>query len=142
MKIKLEYPYNTIWEKGYIVSSQGRNTVILYNSHSNRSSVSLARYKMAVYLKRFLLKEEHVDHKDGNKINDNINNLQILSLVDNNRKTHSVNRAELTCPVCAIKFTPKRNQFWKKERCCSRKCGTIKAAKTKAIKKETNHGRM
>ena len=131
MKIELEYPYSTIYSKGYLVNSQGRNTVLLYNTHEDRSSVSLARYKMAVHLRRFLKDCEHVDHIDGNKSNDSIHNLQILSCTENNRKTHCVGKYILICPICGVSFIPKKNKLWKKDICCSPTCGRIKAVQTK-----------
>lgn len=128
MKIELKFPYSTIYSCGYIVESQGRRTVILYNSHKNRSSVSLARYKMAVLLKRFLKDDEQVDHIDGNKYNDRINNLQILSPIENLRKSQATKRIPLICPICKKEFIPKKNNFKIKDRCCSRKCGYIKGS--------------
>jgi hypothetical protein len=84
MKIELETPYKNDWRLGYIVTNpEQRRTVILFNSSKERSSVSYARYKMAVYLGRYLTKDEHVDHINNDKTQDNYENLQILSQKDN-----------------------------------------------------------
>ena len=126
MKIELKFPYSNIYSCGYIVESQGRRTVILYNSHKDRSSVSLARYKMAVLLKRFLKDNEQVDHIDGNKYNDRMSNVQIMSPIENLRKSQVTKKIPLICPICKKEFVPKKNNFKIKDRCCSRKCGYIK----------------
>lgn len=82
--IKLEAPYSDDWKKGYLLTNrENRKTVILYNSKEDRSSTQYARYLMAVKLGRYLTKDETVDHIDEDKTNDDINNLQIISLHDN-----------------------------------------------------------
>ena len=103
-KIDLEYPYKDDWMKGYLVTNgKGRRTVILYNSNEHRSSTAYARYKMAVSCGRYLLDTEHVDHIDHNKSNDELYNLQILSISDNNLK-ESKRRGkvvvEMICSYC------------------------------------------
>jgi len=128
-KIELEYPYNEKWKSGYLnINSDGRRTLSLYNSHTDRSSTQYARYLMSVHLGRFLEPTEQVDHKDEDKTNDNIGNLQILTIVENNIKTHKQPDINLTCPVCMKGFSRTRTQVaWKiktgKKICCSRKCG-------------------
>ena len=88
IKIELQEPYKSIWKCGYIVTNkENRKNVILYNSNNDRSTVSYARYLMSVYLGRFLDKDEEVDHIDNDKTNDSFNNLQILSKIENIRKS-------------------------------------------------------
>ena len=130
-KIQLEFPYSDDWLHGYInINSDGRRTLTLYNSDDNRSSTQYARYLMAVYLKRYLRPEEHIDHIDNDKTNDNLNNLQILSLHENNIKTHKKPDICLVCPVCKKPFTRSCTQLRGKKHlintgilCCSRSCG-------------------
>ena len=87
MNIEILPPYDTDYNKAYLVTSQGRNSVCLYNSETKkRHTVSYARYLMSTHLGRFLDKDEHVDHIDNDKSNDVITNLQILSQLENNRK--------------------------------------------------------
>ena len=87
MKIDLEKPYSEKWRLGYIVvNSENRKNVILFNNSKDRSTVSYARYLMAVHLGRFLDANEQVDHIDEDKTNDSIENLQILSCAENLRK--------------------------------------------------------
>ena len=132
MKIKLEYPYSEIWDTGYVViNPEGRKTLILYNSQSDRSSTQYARYIMAVHLGRFLNKDEHIDHIDGDITNNNLENLQILTPAENNRKSNKKPDVKLICPVCNIVFYRTRSQISGKLHkvssnsiCCSRSCGS------------------
>ena len=56
-------------------------------------------------LGRTLLPEETVDHIDGDFTNDSLSNLQILSLEDNIRKSHSpAEQLTLTCKCCGKEF--------------------------------------
>lgn len=130
MKIELEEPYKSIWRLGYLVTNpEGRKTVILYNSHSSRSSTSYARYVMSVNLGRVLEKYEHVDHIDNDKTNDGVANLQLLSLAENNLKRVKYSGKEaiyfdLVCPICGTVFKiAKRNIKFRPNATCSRSCG-------------------
>lgn len=135
MKIDLKFPYDQDWKYGYLViNPEGRRTLILYNSHSNRSSTSYSRYLVAVNIGRYLLPEEHVDHIDENKTNDSIENLQILTLSQNNIKSNKKPDIELICPVCGIKFTRSLTQLRGRKHkikdnliACSRRCGGKKS---------------
>lgn len=130
MKINLEYPYNEIWDKGYIVTNpENRRTLILYNSKNDRTSTQYARYLLAVKLGRFLKEDETVDHLDGDKTNDSIDNLQVLSLADNNRKSFKKPDIIMKCPICGKIFTRTRTQLRGRLKkalankvCCSRTC--------------------
>lgn len=130
-QIELEFPYNQVWRKGYIVTNkENRKTVILFNNKSDRSSTQYARYLLSVKLKRFLTDEETVDHIDDDKTNDHIDNLQILSREENVRKHFKQPDIQLICPVCKTTFNRSLTQIrGKKERAkenmiaCSRQCG-------------------
>jgi hypothetical protein len=126
MKIPLEYPYSTKWKSGYIVTNtENRKTVILFNSKHDRSSVSYARYLMAVHMGRFLDASEHVDHIDDDKTHDVVSNLQILYQAENNKKASTgLTMVELVCGCCGIIFTREKRQMHgvRKTISCSRKC--------------------
>lgn len=130
-KINLAYPYNKRWASGYVVTSRdNRKTLILVNNESDRTSTQYARYLLAVKLGRFLTNEETVDHIDEDKTNDDINNLQILSMADNIRKSHKQPDMELICPICNTKFYRALTQLRSKKNrarlnmiACSRVCG-------------------
>jgi hypothetical protein len=111
MKIELETPYKEIWKKGYlVVNPENRRNVILYNSHSHRSTVSYARYLMSVKLGKFIPEGFEVDHIDDDKTNDSIDNLQILTTEENRQKRDALQRklcptsVELKCYNCGKLF--------------------------------------
>lgn len=90
MVIPVEFPFNQRWKKAYLImGSEHRQMVCLFNSPTDRTTIAYARYLMSVKLGRILNDDETVDHIDNNKLNDDINNLQILSREDNIAKYHS-----------------------------------------------------
>lgn len=111
-KIELEYPYSNNWNSGYLVTNgEGRKTVILYNSNTDRSSTAYARYLVSVSIGRFLTNNEQVDHIDHDKTNDQLENLQILTLEENRRKEaarHGRIVVEMQCPVCDTSFVRRK----------------------------------
>lgn len=72
-----------------------------------------------------------VDHINENRTDDRIENLQLLSSLENKMKYASFHKkviVECTCPVCGKKFPyEKRNLSAHPNPCCSRKCGGIKS---------------
>lgn len=135
MKIELQSPFLE-YKSGYLVQNkEPRNLIVLIRKDNTKTSISFARYLMSCHLNRFLEKYEHVDHIDGNKLNDTIENLQILSQLENNRKYLIQNNKiekiiELICPICKSVFHRKSHnvQFKINEGkipTCSKKCGGI-----------------
>jgi hypothetical protein len=60
---------------------------------------------MEQHLGRELLPEEHVDHINNDATDNRIENLQILSQGDNNRKSAKPASYKLfSCPVCGVDF--------------------------------------
>lgn len=97
MKIELQKPYSDDWDNGYlVVNPESRKTVILTKNKSRiKSSVSYARYLVAVKMGRYLTKDEEVDHIDEDKTNDSVVNLQILSKRANLQKNGMARRKPL-----------------------------------------------
>lgn len=134
-KINLEFPYSEDYIAGYLnINKEPRRVVLLVRKDRSKTSCSYARYLMSCHLKRYLLKEEQVDHIDNNKLNDTVENFQIISVKENNEKRNinlGIKLADditLVCPICDSEFTrPSRNIKHKlesgKSPCCSRKCG-------------------
>lgn len=111
MKIELQEPFKSLWLKGYIVTNKElRNHVCLFNSSTDRTTISLARYKMCCKLGYILEDYYEVDHIDNDKTNDNIENLQVLTKEQNRAKeTERYNRYEKVfhdqiCPACNKEF--------------------------------------
>lgn len=139
MKIHLQSPFSKDWKVGYLVlNTENRQMVCLYNSQSDRTTISYARYLMSIKLDRYLSIDEHVDHIDEDKTNDNIDNLQILSPKENHNKSLKTGETFIgfICPVCKIDFKLSKRQSHKINPCCSRKCGGIKSHWTKIAKEK------
>lgn len=71
----------------------GRRHYTWYDSKTGkRGSVDAARFDKERSLGRKLRKDEHVDHKDGNRKNDSASNTRVMSAKDNiakgNRERH------------------------------------------------------
>lgn len=124
--INLEMPFSNDWKKGYLVTnSEQRKTVILYNSNSDRSSISYARYLMTVHIGRYLNKNEQVDHIDNDKTHDTLENLQILTPRENIIKSSSKTLHDFICGWCDTAFQLESRQMHKSRKlppCCSRSC--------------------
>lgn len=121
-------------EKGYCVvyigiNKEPRRVATLRKPNKEMHSMSYAKYLYTSHYKCDVAKGDQVDHINGDKMDDRIENLQVVSARYNSRKNHSVRTmVELTCPVCKEKFLyPKRNVKSHPNACCSRKCGGIKS---------------
>lgn len=90
------------------------------------------RYLLEQHLGRSLREDEYVHHKNGDRTDNRITNLQIMSNSEHSSK-HAKKRAEhqhiiLSCPVCKKKFTRRGSDYrWgikigQKKFYCSRKC--------------------
>lgn len=136
MKIELEEPFANVYKAGYVnINTEPRRVVLLVYPDNTQTSVSYARYLMSVHLNRFLEPTEHVDHKDDDKLNDVISNLQILTPKENNIKKVKhlgieTKDIKIICPVCGARVFKKRKNVQHKivqgiKPTCSRKCGGI-----------------
>ena len=73
--------------------------------------------------------KREVDHINGDKLDDRIENLQVISGTYNRQKDHKHKEMVMCiCPVCGKEFLfEKRNLPFTPNPCCSRKCGGIKS---------------
>lgn len=111
-------------------------------SVDHRTTTALARYRLSVKLGRKLLKTEQVDHIDEDRCNDSVDNLQVLTPVENRQKFQALRGIEkstvqLRCAVCGTLFKRPYNGKggigWKIKQgyslACSRECGYVKLRK-------------
>lgn len=110
MKIELLPPYSFDWKYGYLIhhKKENRKYVVLYNSHTSRSTTQYSRYLLSTNIGRYLKETEFVDHIDSDKTNDTIENLQILSMTENNQKDANKRGryvVDIKCPNCGVIFT-------------------------------------
>ena len=131
-----EYPYNDY--RLYVIyhKKENRRYAVLVpidkSKNLKRTTISYARYLMSVKEKRILNNNEEVDHIDNNKMNDDINNLQILTKIENIIKENKKNgrkMVELKCPNCGKIFNRRRKNTHltiskRTYTACSRKCST------------------
>jgi len=137
MKIELNEPFCFDYKAGYLnTNKEPRRVLSLVSNNNSKTSISYARYLMSIKEKRYLNKQEHVDHINGDKMDDRIENLQILSQYENNIKSIKENnltakKTEFKCPICGTLFTrPSHNYNYRPafKPTCSRRCGGIKAS--------------
>ena len=118
---------------GPYTRKDGRKHIVKYKN-GKRTTQSYPRYLMEQHLGRPLLDTEEVDHTDEDYTNDDINNLQLLTKIENVRKNiiHTDKKPEIfegICPICSTPFTKemrhvKDNQIkrGKAGPFCSRSC--------------------
>lgn len=84
----------------YLHKKLQRRIVVIIFSDGRRTTKSYARYLMEKQLGRELSNNEEVDHIDGNKLNDGISNLQILTKSENIRKGRVLEMISFYCLRC------------------------------------------
>lgn len=134
-RVVAEYPYNSYYLYIVFHKKEGRRYANLIpidkTSNLKRKTISYARYLMSVKEKRILNKNEHVDHIDNDKTHDDINNLQILSLRENNikeAKRRGKKTVILKCPHCGVIFEKRKGDTHLQKgglyTGCCKKCST------------------
>lgn len=120
--------------KGYIsaylsVNKEPRRVCTLRMPDGSMTSMSYAKYLYTIYYCCDVPNGDHVDHINGDKLDDRIENLQVISGRYNRQKDHKHKEMVIcVCPVCGVEFLfEKRNLPFKHNPCCSRRCGGIKS---------------
>ena len=80
------------------------------------------RLIMEAYLGRKLLKEELVHHRDGNRHNNEISNLEVMSVTQHVRHHLAKHPVFFTCKFCGKLFEPRRGHRGRNPRFCNKKC--------------------
>ena len=120
------------------INRMGDYNFALIPGHPNANANNYVLYHILVmenYLGRFLTKNEVVHHKDENKNNNNISNLELMSARDhviNHNKEKIKLMIELKCPICGKIFDKRKgNTHLCKAKnssihatCCSKKCSS------------------
>lgn len=84
------------------------------------------------HLERLLNSNEIVHHKNGNRLDNNLSNLELMTVNEHNKhhgNLHGKTYVELKCPQCnkffEIPFNRLTSRFGGKFRACSRSCGNL-----------------
>lgn len=97
----------------YLDNTSGRKYVriIWIRRCAHYKTMSYARYLMSLEVGRELTEKETVDHVDGDYTNDDISNLEIVSLQTNiKRAAKGRTFVTLECPECKTAFTREKRQ--------------------------------
>ena len=114
---------------------EGRKFIVYKDEYGKYHSESYARYLMEEYLGYELPPDKDVHHKDGDKTNDTLNNLEIIDSKQH-KKTHALKYKDTfeVCAECGKVFLVTSKQNSQKQRnanrghgktneyFCSRKC--------------------
>ena len=110
-------------------NKEPRRVATLKKTDGTINSMSYAKYLYTSYYCCDVEKGDHVDHINGDKMDDRIENLQVISGTYNRIKDHRHKEMIIrVCPVCGKEFlfSPK-NLPTHPNPCCSRRCGGIKS---------------
>jgi hypothetical protein len=101
-------------------------------SYSSDGSVYLHRHIASLKIGRWLKSNEHVHHIDGNKLNNDPDNLQVLTNKEHGLLHNLSNTSTISCTVCKTLF----KQINKTVKYCSTKCFHESTVKNNEITKE------
>lgn len=116
--------------KGYLlVNKEPRRLIVLVHDDGIKKTMSYARYLYSSYIGSDIPHEMEVDHINNDKMDDRIENYQLLSKAENIRKNHPKKElVQMQCPICGKHFLfEKRNLSSRPNPCCSRTCGGKKS---------------
>lgn len=131
MKIKSECPFEDFDCYKIFHNKMGRNQICLkHKVTGKRKTILYSKFLMSIKVGRILSSDEEVDHIDGNKLNDDISNLEIVTRSENRKRQSKliggITMVSLICPNCGIKFERQRNRTHivkgGRKTCCSRSC--------------------
>lgn len=112
----------------------GRQFIVYKGDDGKYHSKAYARYLMEQHLGRTLLPTEHVHHKDHNKLNDVIDNLEVKNSVEHLREHFKKEDTVEYCYICGkeiIVNTVRKCQHYRKKNknpdkwFCSRHCSGV-----------------
>ena len=115
-----------MWEIKKIIK-KGEYLYAIVPDHPNKTKNNYVLHHRIVIennLKRLLNKNEIVHHKDGNKHNNSIENLEVMSVSNHSRLHTKTGRTyvEFVCPNCNKTFLKEKRQLRVENPKCSRKC--------------------
>ena len=125
-----EYYKNKGYIRAYLATNkEPRRVCMLRKADGTMKSMSYAKYLYTSYYNCDVAEGDHVDHINGDKMDDRIENLQVISGTYNRQKDHKHKEMVIrVCPVCGTEFLFNKTDLpFKPNPCCSRRCGGIKS---------------
>ena len=141
MKIDSTFPFENFNCYKVFHKGMGRWQVCLHDPKSGkRRTILLSKFVLSCSLGRILGPDEQVDHKDQDKTNDVLSNLEIVTSRENNRRYRAANPKVMfshICPMCGAAFQREKQRSYSfmltgKTPNCSKRCGY------KALRKDRN----
>lgn len=128
-----EYYRNKGFECVYVNVNKEPRRVATLHKHKYNTSMSYAKYLYTSHYMCDIAEGDEVDHINGDRMDDRIENLQVISKTYNIRKSKKPKEMlELKCPVCGTMFLFQKGSLnTHPNPCCSRRCGGIKSHQTK-----------
>ena len=118
------------FDKVYVnTNKEPRRVACLHHKDGKIKTMSYAKYLYTSFHECDVADGDQVDHINEDKMDDRIENLQVISKSLNINKSHAKKTfVELKCPVCGTLFLfDQRNLPFHQNPCCSRRCGGIKS---------------
>jgi hypothetical protein len=126
-------PKHPMWNGGRNINTQGY--VLIYSPDhpykDKRSCVREHRLVMEKHLGRYLKPDENVHHKNGDKQDNRLENLELLTKNEHDKlhgkeasAYYESKRIKKVCPVCDKKFSVSKSLD--RIECCSRSCSVKK----------------
>ena len=125
-----EYYKNKGYIRAYLATNkEPRRVCMLRKADGTMKSMSYAKYLYTSHYNCDVAKGDQVDHINGDKMDDRIENLQVISGTYNRQKDHKHKEMVIRiCPVCGTEFLFNKTDLpFKPNPCCSRRCGGIKS---------------
>lgn len=111
-----------------------KRRMVTLKKPGHTTTMAYARYLMCVKESRWLEIAEQVDHIDDDRLNDSLDNLQVLTPSANTSKNRVVTMVTLVCPGCMREFTRERRRTHLSKggspSCCSHKCAALRRRTT------------
>ena len=86
---------------GPYTRKDGRKHICIVHDDGRKQTKSYPRYLLEQHLGRELLPEEHVDHINNDPVDNRIENLQILSQIDNSKKAAALHPRKMYSFYCS-----------------------------------------
>lgn len=129
--LKLYPEYKEVY---FYIHSKNYREYVTFSPKIGVYTALVARVKLEIKLGRRLVGDETVDHEDNDPFNDNFDNLQVLSMADNQRKLRNKKPLKKRlCTHCSKLFELSQNTINKANRkgrdyfFCSKSCANYYA---------------